>query len=221
MAFIIRPPAFGGIFCGLSEDLPLDKSKIYRGDPIPSERFPENIAIYARKNAKIPDIFFFYDAVYLCCSKEGRDFIEKYAPGDCDFSIVDAHYGRGGWTPNKAKLGVKLEREYFFLNTKSRLDTIDWIESKAKSEKTWIYRAYSDEKIWGTNIQWPILDESGIERAFEGLVIRKSLRKGVNIWRENMAGWQLASCIFISDEIRQLIQKEKIGRFEYIPVMEI
>ena len=199
----------------------MSNEEYFRGNNLPIHATPSKIALYTRKEKKIPHIFFFSGNIYFCVSEFAKILIDQLGENQCSFECIELYRGRGSWDFQKAQFGKHIDGNYYIVRDIPRIDTIDWERSEASLEQKWVYKSYTDERVWGTNIIWPAKEGELLGAPYTGLTVRKNLRRGAHIWREHMGNWQFASAIFISDKFKQLIEVEKLGDFDFIPVQEV
>lgn len=97
-----------------------------------------------------------------------------------------------------------------------RLDTVFWEKSDVtlgvsrEDPDRETGMTYSEKAIWWKN------------GSRKGLVIRKRSQNAPHFWREHMWNTRWASKVFISDELKEKIEAEKICRAsDFTPVLEI
>lgn len=182
---------------------------------------------FREKGRETPMLFFVLDMIYLACSTKGREFLEKHAPGECDFLPIRTFHGAGEFKIWDGKKKEKTDEQFYLIEIRHRLDSVDWECSEAKPFIGIVYETStpgSHVAIQGGAVDWPpsrVEDGKLRGGVHSTLCLQRKIINGHHIWREHLNGGQRAGWVFVSDELARKIQASKSYSFSFIPMPEV
>ena len=218
MAFVAHSDAVGDPRTALivvtdKWNFPVEKQM--RGERVPVQQVPKTVLLL--NNIKeLPDLVSCTKNYWLA-SEVGRKFLEENAPDQCEFVSTEVWRNKKSATKRAAHAPeAPIEKAYFWVNLLRRVDAIDWARSTAQfSEIDGLDRDTGERRRVG-RVNWPKYENPGA-----GLLVCRTSIGDSQIWRDNFSGLARQGLIFLSDSLKEKIRKGKLGRFEYIPVLEM
>ncbi len=184
------------------EDFVLDLNDTRRGLLVPRERMPKVLRLWGNRKS-LPAMFEIHGGIFGV-SQIGKTFLEREAPGDCEFIPVTI-------VPQK-KSASPLDGQFYWLNIMRRLDSIEY----DKTNIGFVEHAWVDESGnpgGGIDAHLPVEPLQ--------IALRSKDIRGAQIWREQFKESNAGRFFFVSDDLFAKIAKTKIAKFVFAKASEM